>query len=61
MEAINDKIEEDRRFSLNNLKIANQDYLNKKTLRKELLAALLIKDITNFSISKGLLLHRDRL
>ena len=61
MEAINDEIEEDRRFSLNDLKIANRDYPNRKALRKEFLAALSIKDMTDFSISKGLLLHRGRL
>ena len=61
MEAINDEIEEDRRFSLNDLKAANRDYPNRKALREELLAALPIKDITNFSTSEGLLLHRGRL
>ena len=61
MEAIDDEIEEDRRFSLDDLKAANRDYPDGKALREELLAALPMKDMTDFSTSEGLLLHRGRL
>src|SRR5947207_10428663 len=61
MEAIDDETEEDRRFSLDDLKAANRDHPDGKALREELLAALPMKDVTDFSTSEGLLLHRGRL